>query len=387
MSSRPFSRVLGALAVLVAMAGAAAACAPAPAAPAKPASASPTTAPAKPAAAAPAAPPATTESVLMLDPAAPQTFRWAGQSPASDAGLYVAMERGYFAQVGVQLEYAHFSSASEMVPALATQQVEGGGLAVNPATINAVARGVEIKAVADKGSMRPGFGSQALLVRRDLVDSGRVRTLGDLKGLVFATTPPINAGAGYPALERVLRQAGLSQDDIRMEAMGFPEVNAALAGRAIDFAIQTEPLVHAAVEQGLAVRWIGQDEIYPNQQIAVVGFGPSITVQNQALGRAFIWGYLRGVRDYYWAATRGEGKAEIAAIIAKYSTVKDPAVVEAMTPVGLHPDGVINVNGLIADQQFYVEKGTVPTPVDMHQLVDHSYVNAVLTGRMLLPGR
>ena len=33
-------------------------------------------------------------------PEAPKTrtFRWAGQSPASDAGLYVAMERGYFAE-------------------------------------------------------------------------------------------------------------------------------------------------------------------------------------------------------------------------------------------------------------------------------------------------
>jgi NitT/TauT family transport system substrate-binding protein len=372
--SRRFQRVLGPLAALVAMA---AACAPAPAAPAKPASA-PTAAPAKPAAAAPAVAPAATTPAPAAKPAAPQAFRWAGQSPASDAGLYVAMERGYFAEQGVQLEYVHFSSASEMVPALATQQVEGGGLAVNPATINAVARGVEIKAVADKGSMLPGFGSQALLVRKDLVDSGRFRSLADIKGLVFATTPPINAGAGYPALERVLRQAGLTQDDIRMEAMGFPEVNAALAGRAIDFAIQTEPLVQAAVDQGLAVRWIGQDEIYPSQQIAVIGFGPSITVQNTALGRAFVAGYLRGVRDYYRAVTTGNGKAEIAAIIARHSTVKDPAVVEAMTPVGLNPDGWINVDGLIADQQFYVEKGTVPTPVDIHQLVDHSYVEAAL---------
>src|SRR5690349_10744304 len=37
-----------------------------------------------------------------------QTFRWAGQSPASDAGLYVAMERGYFAEQGIQLDYVQF---------------------------------------------------------------------------------------------------------------------------------------------------------------------------------------------------------------------------------------------------------------------------------------
>src|SRR5262245_21494405 len=70
-------------------------------------------------------------------PEAPKTrpFRWAGQSPASDAGLYVAMERGYFAEQGIQLDYVQFNSASEMVPSLATRQSDGGGLAVNPATI------------------------------------------------------------------------------------------------------------------------------------------------------------------------------------------------------------------------------------------------------------
>ena len=42
----------------------------------------------------------------------------------------------------------------------------------------------------------------AFLVRKDLVDSGRFRGPADLKGMVFGTTPPINASAAYPPLER-----------------------------------------------------------------------------------------------------------------------------------------------------------------------------------------
>ena len=49
-----------------------------------------------------------------------------------------------------------------------------------------------------------------------------------------------------------------------------------------------------------------------------------------------------------------------------------------MTPVGLNPDGWVNVDGLIDDQQFYLHNGAVPTPVDMHALVDHTYVEAAL---------
>src|SRR5438270_1027002 len=135
-------------------------------------------APPKPASSTAVAAPGAGASTAAPSPAAAaspgmQTFRWAGQFPATDAGIYMAMERGYFAEQGIDLEYVNFGSASEMVPALATRQSDGGGIAVNSATINAVARGVEIKAVADKGSMSPGFGWQAFLVRKDLVDSGR----------------------------------------------------------------------------------------------------------------------------------------------------------------------------------------------------------------------
>jgi NitT/TauT family transport system substrate-binding protein len=288
------------------------------------------------------------------------------------------MERGYFAEQGVDLDYVNFGSASEMVPALATRQAEGGGIAVNSATINAVARGVEIKAVADKGSMLPGFGWQAFLVRKDLVDSGRFQGAADLKGLVFGTTPPINASAGYPALTKLLQEAGLSQDDLRIEALNFPDANAALAGKSLDVAIQIEPLVQAAVDQGSAVRWLGLDQVRPNQQIAVIGYGPSITVDNPALGRAFMLAYLKGVRDYNRAFTTGQGRADVVATIAKHSTVKNPATVDAMAPVGLHPDGRINLDSLIEDQQFYVEKGTVPTPIDLRQIVDDSYVESAL---------
>lgn len=367
LRASPGARGLGLL--LLALA----ACAPA-APPAVPA-VSQTAPPAAQSSAPPSAPLA---AAAPTAPPARQAFRWAGQFPATDAGLYVAMDRGYFAEQGVDLEYVNFASASEMVPAVATRRVEAGGLAVNPATINAVARGIEIKAVADKGSMPLGFGWQAFLVRKDLIESGRFKGYADLKGLVFGTTPPINAGAGYPSLERVLRQAGLTQDDLRLEALSFPDVNAALAAGTLDLGIQIEPLVQAAVDQSIAVRWLGLDEIRPDQQIAVVAYGPSITVDNPVLGRAFMVAYLKGVRDYHRAFTSGEGRAEVVASIARHSTVKNPATVEAMAPAGLNPDGRINLDSLIEDQQFYVEKGTVPAPIDLRQIVDHSYVEAAL---------
>ena len=44
-----------------------------------------------------------------------------------------------------------------------------------------------MKVVADKGRNAPGYGYNSIIVRKDLVDSGAVKTLADLKGRTIAT--------------------------------------------------------------------------------------------------------------------------------------------------------------------------------------------------------
>ncbi len=289
------------------------------------------------------------------------------------------MERGYFREQRIELQYVNFGSASEMIPALATKRIDAGGIAVNAATINSVARGIEIRAVADKGSLVPGFGWQALVVRKDLVDSGRFRTDADIKGLVFASSPPVFASASFTTLNRFLQQAGLADSDLKdVKGIQCSDIVAALAGKSIDVAVMIEPLVAEAVKWQIAVRWRGLDEVYPYAQIAVIAYGPSITSDNRELGERFMIAYLKGVRDYHRAFSTGVGKPEIAAIIAKHSLVKDQAVIREITPVGLHPDGLINIDGLVSDQKYYVEKGAVKSPIDIKQLVDMSYAKAAL---------
>ena len=53
----------------------------------------------------------------------------------------------------------------------AGRRIGGGGL-----------RGIRIKIVADKASSSPGYGATKILVRKDLVESGRYREPKDLKG-------------------------------------------------------------------------------------------------------------------------------------------------------------------------------------------------------------
>src|SRR3712207_5343054 len=87
---------------------------------------------------------------------------------ASDAGFYIAMDQGYLRELGLELDITPFDSAANMVAPLGTGQLDLGGGSHSAGLYNAVARGVGLKLVADKGSAPPGFGFQGLVFRRDL---------------------------------------------------------------------------------------------------------------------------------------------------------------------------------------------------------------------------
>jgi ABC-type nitrate/sulfonate/bicarbonate transport system substrate-binding protein len=372
--ARMSGNLLGVAAILLLLA----ACGPAP-------SAAPTLAPAatqvQPAAArapaAPAASPAPAASAL-APLAPPVKVRIGVQYTAADGSYFIAAERGYFEQLGLEAEFEYFASASDMIPALATGQLDLGALGYNPATLNAIARGVAIKMVADKGSLSPGHGFAALLVRKELVDSGAVRGIGDLRDRTIANTPPPNATGLAVSLSRALATAGLTEDDLTVQPMPFGDMPAALAGGAVDAVVVVEPLLSSLVGRGVAVQLIGMDQVHPYQELAPIGYGESFYRERPEAARRFMIGYIRGMRDFVNAFDYGIDRPAIIEIMTKHTSIKDPTVWETMVPAGLNPDGYVYVESGIYDQDWYLAKRTLQQRVDIPSIVDNSYVDYAL---------
>src|SRR5690242_3712861 len=119
---------------------------------------------------------AQTAKLAPLDPV--RTVHVGTVNQASDAGLYVAIEKGYFTELGLKVELVTFTSAATMIAPLGGGELDVGGGAVSAGLWNADLRKVGIRAVADKGSTRPGWSYFSLVAKKD----GPIQRCEDLKG-------------------------------------------------------------------------------------------------------------------------------------------------------------------------------------------------------------
>src|SRR5262245_22683183 len=177
----------------------------------------------------------------------------------SDAGIFVALDRGFFKAEGLDVELVTFKNGPQIIPSLATGQTQVSGATVSPSLFNALARGIDLKLVTDKGQVSKGFGWAALAVRSDL--AATIKDYKDLKGRRIAL--PTKNVSLFTQLAKALEMGGLTVDDVDLVEIGFAEMMPAFVNRAIDAAMVIEPFTALLAERKIAVRWRGVEDYYP----------------------------------------------------------------------------------------------------------------------------
>jgi NitT/TauT family transport system substrate-binding protein len=287
----------------------------------------------------------------------------------SDAGYYMADAMGFFREEGMEVSITGFNSAAQMIAPLGTGELDVGGGTVSAGLYNAVGRGILMKIVADQASIKPGYGYSSLMVRKDLVDSGRYKSFADLKGMKVAIGAPGTGTAS--ALNEALKKGGLKYSDVDVVYIGFPEHLPTYKNKGIDASITNEPTMTRAIEDGVAVRVAGNDVTYPDQQTAVTFFSDHFIKNRRDVAERFMRAYLRGVRMYNDALKDGRlagpKASEVIPILVKYTTIKDESMFRRMVPSYCNPDGEVNVASLKKDLEFFFrELGLIEkTPMSM----------------------
>ena len=294
---------------------------------------------------------------------------------ATDIGVYVAQKKGFFTEEGLDVNFIAFDSAAKMIAPFASGDLDAGGGGTSAGLYNAVARGIDIKIVADKNHTPKGQGIQPLLVRKDHIESGRFKSLADLKGMKISTAAP--GSAASTTLDRALKMAGLTIKDVEQVYMGFPQQSIALTNKALDAAFTAEPSASDAVASGVAVRFMGDDEIYPDHQLAVVFYSGNFVKNRPDVARRYMRAYLKGVRYYNDAITEGKlagpKGAEIVDILAENIPTKDKSIYARLVAPACDPDGKLQVTSLREDLEFFKRAGDIQGNVALEQALDTSF--------------
>ncbi len=290
------------------------------------------------------------------------------------AGHYLAVEKGYFTEQGLEIESIRFATTAEETAPLAAGQLDVGGGAHSAGLFNAIARRVDIKLVADYGHQAPGRPGNALVVRRAAVEAGQVRGVADLRGRRIAIASP-SIGV-ITDVRAYLAQGGLSLSDVTLEQMAFPDMLPALANGSVDAIIPVEPFLTLVQQSGVGLRLFWDYEVNPDHQLAAVLYGPRFGREQPEVARRWMVAYLRGVRYFNDAFVRGDptARAETIEVLMKWTPIRDRALYDTMTVLGLDPDGEIRIDSLRADQELFLQLGLQDRPIDLDAVVDLQYV-------------
>ena len=294
---------------------------------------------------------------------------------AGDAPFYIAEARGYFKAADLDVTVLVLDSGAKVIAPLGTGELDAGSGALSVAFYNAIARGIRFRIVADRGHTEPGFHLyQTIFIRRDLIDSGRFKSLADLKGARFGFAA--SGVASLSVLNEAARLGGLQFEDVTTVFMPFPQMIAAFENKAIDGAIYIEPQATLMVKRGMGVRFMGTESFYPGQQISVIFFSDKFATERAAVAQRFIKAWLKAVRDYNDALDGGrlvaKGAEPVVDIVAQNFNLK-PDIVRDMYSHAVSPTGAINKAALQKDLDFFVSKGWVTSPPRLDDIIDMSF--------------
>jgi len=353
---------------------------PAAAPAARPAASSPAQdapgAAASPAAPAPAGASASAEAGAATAPSgALDVVKAADAKALTSAGMYVALEKGYFRDQNIDLQLETVAGGADVVPFLATGDLDINLGAISVGLFNAFDRGADIRIVAPAGVMPLENSPLPLVVRKELLDSGQVRTPADLKGRRVAVNTR-GASVEY-VLTKVLERNGLTINDVDQVPVPFPDMPAALSNGSVDAAIPAEPFATRALDLGVAERLVV--EIVPGRMTtAIIASGKLVRERPDVL-RRFMVAYMKGIRDIQPPALGVSDvnkflTPEHVAIFEKYTGAPE-SVLRNQVPYTFDADLVIQRDSIEDQQLTHMRNGllTLAQPVSVDRMVDDSF--------------
>ncbi|WP_220453937.1 ABC transporter substrate-binding protein [Nocardioides immobilis] len=168
------------------------------------------------------------------------------------APLYLAQDKGYFKEEGVEIELNPVAAGQDAVPLLSSNECDVIVAGFSAGFFSALDSGLKLKVVgsmsvtnADEGEDPPA----ALEVDSDLVDSGEVESPGDLEGLKIGVAGGLG-GSGAYLTDLILREHGLDITDVEVSNIANSDMPAGLKSGSVDAVMTSAPYTEIIESDG-----------------------------------------------------------------------------------------------------------------------------------------
>lgn len=294
----------------------------------------------------------------------------------SSAPLFIAMDKGYFTEEGIEIDPQWFDAAQPIAVATASSQIDVGATGITAGLYNMAAQGQKLYIVADKGREEKGFPSSALLANTAAYDDG-LQSIEDLRGKRIGMT---QKGSTYEyMIGRLLESRGLSLDDVTLVPLGkLSAVMAALQSGQIDACVLNEPNVSKSITEGYGRLIIQVGDVIPYQTSAVF-YSPEFA-QNTDVGTRFMKAYHKACQDYYAAAIEKKDPAlldEAIAIIAKY--VKAPEEDIRVSLPYIDRDGRLLDGDIQTQIDWYTDHGLMNGALNASDVINETFLESAIS--------
>jgi NitT/TauT family transport system substrate-binding protein len=290
----------------------------------------------------------------------------------SSAPLFIAAEKGYFADEGLDVELKFMKSAQPVAMALASGDIDVGATGLTAGLYNAAANGLKVNIIADKGRVWPGYKLVGLMVSNNAWEKG-VRNLSDLKNKRVGITQ-VGSTFHY-MLGNILTKNGMDLKDVKPTTLGgVKSMMDTVAANRIETAFMVQPFctVMEKKKMGHVMLWAGDEMRY---QIAAIFISEKVA-KNEALGLKFMRAYIRACRFYYdncltkkdGLLVKGPGFDEVIGYIAKYTSRKP-----ALIALGLNyndRDGKLFADDIQRQIDWYHDHKMVGKRLDAKEIVN-----------------
>jgi NitT/TauT family transport system substrate-binding protein len=298
----------------------------------------------------------------------------------SPAPFYIAQERGYFRDEGIDLAFRFFDAAQPIAAAAVSGDIDVGVTALTGGFFNLAEKGT-LKVIGGALHEEKGYEGSAILASDKAFAAG-LTSVHALAGHSFAITQ--YGSSFHYMVGRIAEAEGFDVKSVTLRPVQqVSNMVAALASGQVDATIAIASMAKPLAEAGQAhiLAWAG--DIVP-YQITAVFTTPAMIANRADLLRRFAAAYRRGVADYREAFLRldngrpvvGEVTDAAIPLLTKYVFAGDPSARQKILDgVGYYDaGGALDVADVLDQVRWFKAQGLVKGDTDPASMLDTRFM-------------